>query len=100
MEGFISSFEHLYFRTKGVSNSFFRECFISLSRWISVATHLFRSTQNSFQAIFGNLLFLAGFIFQGHYEGLNEGFSRYMFSMIAKYMIDPPKCISSTIPFQ
>jgi hypothetical protein len=40
---------------------------------------------------FGNLLFLAGFNFRGHFEGLNEGFSRSMFSMIAKGMIEPPK---------
>jgi hypothetical protein len=40
---------------------------------------------------FGNLLFLAGFNFRGHFEGLNEGFLRYMFSMIAEGMIEPPK---------
>jgi hypothetical protein len=40
---------------------------------------------------FGNLLFLAGFNFQGHFEGLNEGFSRSRFSMIFKGMIEPPK---------
>jgi hypothetical protein len=40
---------------------------------------------------FGNLLFLAGFNFQGHFEVLNEGFSRSRFSMIAKGMIEPPK---------
>jgi hypothetical protein len=38
---------------------------------------------------FCNLLFLAGFNFRGHFEGLNEGFLRYMFSMISKGMIDP-----------
>jgi hypothetical protein len=32
---------------------------------------------------FGNLLFLAGFNFRGHFEGPNEGFSRSRFSMIA-----------------
>jgi hypothetical protein len=32
---------------------------------------------------FGNLLFLAGFNFRGHFEGLNEGFLRSRFSMIA-----------------
>jgi hypothetical protein len=31
---------------------------------------------------FDNLLFLAGFNFWGHFEGLNEGFSRDRFSMI------------------
>ena len=40
---------------------------------------------------FGNLLFLAGFNFRGHFEGLNEGFSRSRFSMIDKCMIEPPK---------
>jgi hypothetical protein len=33
---------------------------------------------------FGNLLFLAVFNFQGHFEGLNEGFSGLIFSMIAE----------------
>jgi hypothetical protein len=49
---------------------------------------------------FGNLLFLAGFIFRGHFEGPNEGFSRSRFPMIFEGMIDPPKLISSMIPFQ
>jgi hypothetical protein len=40
---------------------------------------------------FGNLLFLAGFNFRGHFEGPNEGFSRLRFSMIAEGMIEPPK---------
>jgi hypothetical protein len=40
---------------------------------------------------FGNLLFLAGFNFRGHFEGPNEGFSRLRFSMIVKGMIEPPK---------
>jgi hypothetical protein len=44
-----------------------------------------------FSGSFGNLLFLAGFNFQGHFEGLNEGFSRLRFSMIAKGMTEPPK---------
>jgi hypothetical protein len=44
-----------------------------------------------FSGNFGNLLFLAGFNFRGHFEGLNEGFSRSRFSMIAKGMIEPPK---------
>jgi hypothetical protein len=33
---------------------------------------------------FGNLLFLAVFNFQGHFEGLNEGFLGLIFSMINK----------------
>jgi hypothetical protein len=33
---------------------------------------------------FDNLLFLASFNFRGHFEGLNEGFSRSRFSMISK----------------
>jgi hypothetical protein len=36
-----------------------------------------------FSGNFGNLLFLAVFNFQGHFEGLNEGFSGSSFSMIA-----------------
>jgi hypothetical protein len=36
-----------------------------------------------FSGNFGNLLFLAGFNFRGHFEGLNEGFSRLRFSMIS-----------------
>jgi hypothetical protein len=44
--------------------------------WISVATHLFQMAQNRLSGNFGNLLFLAGFNFRGHFEGLNEGFSR------------------------
>jgi hypothetical protein len=44
-----------------------------------------------FSGNFGNLLFLAGFNFQGHFEGPNEGFSRSRFSMIAEGMIEPPK---------
>jgi hypothetical protein len=53
-------------------------CFLrreDLSRWISVATHLFQLAQNIVSGNFGNLLFLAGFNFRGHFEGLNEGFS-------------------------
>jgi hypothetical protein len=38
-----------------------------------------------------NLLFLAGFNFWGHFEGLNEGFSRSRFSMIVEGIIEPPK---------
>jgi hypothetical protein len=49
---------------------------------------------------FDNLLFLGGFNFQDHFEGLNEGFSRSRFSVIYDGMIHPPKLISSTIPFQ
>jgi hypothetical protein len=33
---------------------------------------------------FGNLLLLAVFNFQGHFEGLNEGFSESRFSMMSK----------------
>jgi hypothetical protein len=40
---------------------------------------------------FGNLLFLADFNFRGHFEGLNEGFSRSRFSMIVDGIIEPPK---------
>jgi hypothetical protein len=44
-----------------------------------------------FSSNFGNLLFLAGFNFRDHVEGLNEGFSRSRFSMIAEGIIEPPK---------
>jgi hypothetical protein len=60
----------------------------------------FPTSSKQYSGNFGNLLFLAGFNFWGHFEGLNEGFSRYRFSMIVKEIIDPPKLISSTIPFQ
>jgi hypothetical protein len=40
---------------------------------------------------FGNLLFLVGFNFQGHFESLNEGFLRQRFLMIVEGMIEPPK---------
>jgi hypothetical protein len=51
----------------------------------------FPTGSKQFSGNFGNLLFLAGFNFQGHFEGLNEGFLRSRFSMIAKGMIEPPK---------
>jgi hypothetical protein len=44
-----------------------------------------------FSSHFGNLLFLAGFHFWGHFEGLNEVSSRLRFSMIDEGMIEPPK---------
>jgi hypothetical protein len=34
----------------------------------------FSTGSKQFSGNFGNLLFLAGFNFQGHFEGLNEGF--------------------------
>jgi hypothetical protein len=51
----------------------------------------FPNGSKQFSGHFGNLLFLAGFHFRGHFEGLNEFFSRYRFSMIDEGMIDPPK---------
>jgi hypothetical protein len=36
----------------------------------------FPTGSKQFSGNFGNLLFLAGFNFRGHFEGLNEGFSR------------------------
>jgi hypothetical protein len=51
----------------------------------------FPNGSKQFSGHFGNLLFLAGFNFRGHFEGPNEGFSRLRFSMIAKGMIEPPK---------
>jgi hypothetical protein len=57
MEDFISSFEHLDFRTKGMSDAFFRECFISglkdeiqpMSSWIAPQTWL-EATQRAKEA--------------------------------------------------
>jgi hypothetical protein len=51
----------------------------------------FPTGSKQFSGNFGNLLFLAGFNFQGHFEGPNEGFSRSRFSMIFEGMIEPPK---------
>jgi hypothetical protein len=36
----------------------------------------FPNGSKQFSDHFGNLLFLAGFNFRGHFEGPNEGFSR------------------------
>ena len=44
----------------------------------------FPTGSKQFSGNFGNLLFLAGFNFRDHFEGLNEGFLRSRFSMIAK----------------
>jgi hypothetical protein len=38
----------------------------------------FPTGSKQFSGKFGNLLFLAVFNFQGHFEGPNEGFSRYL----------------------
>jgi hypothetical protein len=43
----------------------------------------FPTGSKQFSGNFGNLLFLAGFNFRGHFEGLNEGFLRSRFSIIA-----------------
>jgi hypothetical protein len=51
----------------------------------------FANSSKQFSGHFGNLLFLAGFNFQGHFEGPNEGFLRSRFSMISKGMINPQK---------
>jgi len=51
----------------------------------------FSTGSKQFSGNFGNLLFLAGFNFRGHFEGLNEDFLRSRFSMIAKGIIDPLK---------
>jgi hypothetical protein len=51
----------------------------------------FPTGSKQFSGNFGNLLFLAGFNFQGHFEGLNEGFFRSRFSMIVEGIIEPPK---------
>jgi hypothetical protein len=51
----------------------------------------FPTGSKQFSGNFGNLLFLAGFNFRGHFEGLNEGFFIYMFSMIFEGIIELPK---------
>jgi hypothetical protein len=51
----------------------------------------FPNGSKQFSGHFGNLLFLAGFHFRGHFEGLNEVFLRSRFSMIFEGMIEPPK---------
>jgi hypothetical protein len=51
----------------------------------------FSTGSKQFFGNFGNLLFLAGFNFRGHFEGLNEGFLRSRFSMMSKGMIEPQK---------
>jgi hypothetical protein len=49
----------------------------------------FPTGSKQFSGNFGNLLFLAAFNFRGHFEGLNEGFLRSRFSMIAEgYLLD------------
>ena len=47
----------------------------------------FPTSSKQFFGNFGNLLFLAGFNFRGHFEGLNEGFLRL--SMIIKALLSP-----------
>jgi hypothetical protein len=44
----------------------------------------FPTGSKQFSSNFGNLLFLAVFNFQGHFEGLNEGFLGLNFSMIVE----------------
>jgi len=51
----------------------------------------FPNDSKQFSGHFGNLLFLAGFHFRGHFEGLNKVFLRSRFSKIAEGMIEPPK---------
>jgi hypothetical protein len=51
----------------------------------------FSTSSKQFSGKFVNLQFLAVFNFQGHFEGPNEGFSRWRFSIIDKFMIDTPK---------
>ena len=49
----------------------------------------FPTGSKQFSGNFGNLLFLAGINFRGHFEGLNEGFLRYRFSMTAEGILIP-----------
>jgi hypothetical protein len=69
----------------------FSQCSVILIQ-VDIGGHPhFPNGSKQFSGHFGNLLFLAGFHFRGHFEGLNEVFSRSRFSMIAKGMIEPPK---------
>ena len=49
----------------------------------------FPTGSKQFSSNFGNLLFLAGFNFRGHFEGPNEGFLRLRFSMIDEGILSP-----------
>ena len=49
---------------------------------------------------FWQFTIFSSFNFRGHFHGLNEGFFGSSSSIITKGMIEPPKIISSTIPFQ
>ena len=51
----------------------------------------FSTGSKQFSGNFDNLLFLAGFNFRGHFEGLNEVFSIFRFSMISKGIVESPK---------
>jgi hypothetical protein len=56
---------------------------------VDIGGHPLLSTRSKqFSDNFGNLLFLAGFNFRGHFEVLNEGFSRSRLSMIVEGMIE------------
>jgi hypothetical protein len=44
----------------------------------------FPTGSKQFSGNFGNLLFLTVFNFWGHFEGLNEGFLGYSFSIIVE----------------
>jgi hypothetical protein len=45
----------------------------------------FPTGSKQFPRNFGNLLFLAFLNFQGHFEGLKEGFSGSRFSILAEF---------------
>ena len=49
----------------------------------------FPTGSKQFSGNFGNLLFLAGFNFRGHFEGPNECFLISRFSMISKWTLIP-----------
>jgi hypothetical protein len=48
----------------------------------------FPTGSKPFSGSFGNLLFLAVFIFRGHFEGLNEGFLEIEVLNYKKSLID------------
>jgi hypothetical protein len=80
--------------SKGIRNYIFMKYYFPKEFLIQVDIEghpPFPNGSKQFSGHFGNLLFLAGFHFRGHFEGLNEVFYRYRLSMIAKGIIEPPK---------
>ena len=74
-------FRHMIARLKGIIEEIHFGGSIMPSTIIVIQVDIgghppFLTGSKQFSGNFGNLLFLAGFNFRGHFEGLNEGFSR------------------------